>query len=153
MSRTRLKSSQVLLCHKLFQLRKYAIIPLITFYFDERSRLFFFFFSFLKCMLYRVRRTFISILCILWHQPCLCPTAGSGPCRGTCASQLWVWGTRHWQSSAGCALLTQPCFSISSIRGIPCSQRVGVLLQNFSLGTIRIQRVLSGRFIFCWLQW
>lgn len=59
MSRTLLKSSQILLCHKLFQLRKYAIIPLITFYFDERSRLFFFLLSFL----------FLNVCCIGLGEP------------------------------------------------------------------------------------
>lgn len=69
-----LLSSQILLCHKLFQLRRHAIISLITFYFDERSRHFFG-----KCTLYRVRRIFISILCIFWHELCLRPRRAPGP--------------------------------------------------------------------------
>lgn len=36
-----LLSSQIPLCHKLVQLRRHAIISLITFHFDERSRHFF----------------------------------------------------------------------------------------------------------------
>lgn len=62
MSRTCLKSSQILLCHKLFQLRKYAIIPLITFYFDERSRLFFSFSFFLFFL-------FLNVCCIELGEP------------------------------------------------------------------------------------
>lgn len=69
-----LLSSQILLCHKLFQLRRHAIISLIMFYFDERSRHFFG-----KCLLYRVRRIFISILCIFWHELCLRPRRAPGP--------------------------------------------------------------------------
>lgn len=105
-----LKSSQILLCHKPFQLRKHAIMPLITFFFDERSRLFFLLLFYFKCMLYRVRRTFISILCIPWHRPCLRPTAGSGPCRGTCSSSaLAIRGFRcqqlaEWPGFGFCGL-------------------------------------------------
>lgn len=94
-----LKSSQILLCHKLFQLRRHAIISLITFYFDERSRRFL-----KKCVLYRVRRIFISILGIFWHELCLRPSAGSRPCRGTCISPATATpalGARRQQSDTG----------------------------------------------------
>lgn len=93
-----LLSSQILLCHKLFQLRRHAIISLITFYFDERSRHFFG-----KCTLYRVRRIFISILCIFWHELCLRPRRAPGP-------------AGHSQLFCESLLLLQPRLCISDTR-------------------------------------
>lgn len=93
-----LLSAQILLCHKLFQLRRHAIISLITFYFDERSRHFFG-----KCLFIGLGESSFQFFAY-FGTSCVSALGGLQALRGTCipsAPAAQALDVRHQHSNTG----------------------------------------------------